>query len=94
MSSEFDIIEIKLPRPPIDDMKPRKCYRCGGRMLHGITTGTHTHEGCTYRIRCMQVWSCLDCGELLLTSEEAKRVEQAIDEETKRRQVLMMGGAT
>ena len=83
MSSEFDIIEIKLPKPLNEDIEPRKCYRCCGQMLHGITTGTYTYEGRKYRIRCMQVWKCFDCGELLLTSEEAKRVERAIDEKAK-----------
>lgn len=76
----MNIIEIKLPELAIDDMGSKTCHCCGNTMTPGISSGTYSYNGRKFRIRRMRVWTCLGCGEKILSSEEVSRVECAISE--------------
>ena len=68
--------EVYLPDHP-DAEGERRCCICGeGTMIPFVGDNIYGDV----RVRNVHGWYCLDCGEELLTSDEAKLIEDALKE--------------
>ena len=56
----------------------RICHTCGNKMFPAIKDFEYRHKNDVIIVKDITCYICSDCGEVIYTSEEAKRIEEAI----------------
>lgn len=56
----------------------RICHTCGNKMFPAIKDFEYRHKNEIIIVKDINCYICSDCGEVIYTSEEAKRIEEAI----------------
>jgi YgiT-type zinc finger domain-containing protein len=54
------------------------CHICGGKMHQALETKEYCYNNIPVTVKDVKVFRCVNCGEGILESEEAKRVEWII----------------
>lgn len=73
---------ITLPERNLDDMGDGGCYNCDGIMKPCLITSEFEVKGRTVKIHNVRAWKCVDCGEIIYDSNEAKLIEEVLENET------------
>ena len=60
----------------------RICHECGSDMKLSAISKVFHFEGKEFGINDIQAYQCPKCGELVYTAEEAKRIENLIQEQS------------